>query len=138
MRPSKVDTMLDIATVVAARSTCLRLQVGAVLTDLRMEQLWYGYNGGPKGGPNSCKRGDEGNCGCLHAELNAVIKAPGDVEKMAFLTHAPCEMCATALINAHVSEVHHMHGYRDKSGLVTLASRGVRINGELRDPLDIA
>lgn len=119
--------MMAIAETVAKRSTCARLQVGAVLTDLRMEQLWYGYNGGAKGGVNSCAREDAGNCGCLHAELNAVIKAPGDVEKMAFLTHSPCEMCATALVNAHVSEVYYNREYRERTGLFLLERSGVRI-----------
>lgn len=119
--------MLAIAETVAKRSTCARLQVGAVLTDLRMEQLWYGYNGGAKGGANGCKRKDVGNCGCLHAELNAVIKAPGDIEKMAFLTHAPCEMCATAMVNAHVIELHYLREYRERAGLLVLENAGVRI-----------
>lgn len=127
MRPSKVQTMLDITAVVARRSTCHRLQVGAVLTDLRMEQLWYGYNGGIKGGPNECRRADAGNCGCLHAELNAVIKAPGDIEKMAFLTHSPCEMCATAMVNAHVVELTFQETYRDLDGLAILKQAQVRV-----------
>jgi deoxycytidylate deaminase len=118
--------MLDIATVIARRSTCSRLQVGAVLTDMRMEQLWVGYNGGAKGVPNGCRRADAGNCGCLHAEVNAVIKAPGDIEKMAFLTHSPCEACATALVNAHVIEVHFNEEYRSQEGLFVLVEGGVR------------
>lgn len=142
MRPSKVETMLAIAKVVADRSTCSRLQVGAVLTDLRMEQLWYGYNGGAKGGANGCKRGDVGNCGCLHAELNAVIKAPGDIEKIAFLTHSPCEMCATALVNAHVTTLHYAQEYRDQAGLQVLHDGGVVLSStdgkavfiEINDP----
>lgn len=126
LRPSKVETMLAIADAVALRSTCERLRVGAVLTDMRMEQIWVGYNGGAKGLANGCRRDDPGNCGCLHAELNAVIKAPGDIEKMAFLTHSPCEMCATALVNAHVIEVIYEHEYRDSSGLTVLADAGIR------------
>jgi dCMP deaminase len=117
--------MISIATVVAKRSTCGRLSVGAVLTDSRMEQLWYGYNGGPKGGINACRRIDAGNCGCLHAEMNAVVKAPGDIEKLAFLTHAPCAMCATLLVNAHVVAVWYEEEYRDPEGLLILGDGGV-------------
>jgi len=124
-RPSKVETMLDIAEVVSRRSTCSRLQVGAVLTDARMEQLWVGYNGGAKGGKNTCKRGEPGNCGCLHAEVNAVIKSPGDIEKYAFLTHSPCEACATALVNAHVIALWFRQEYREPLGLLVLADAGV-------------
>lgn len=129
-RPTKVETMMAVARIVARRSTCSRLSVGAVLTDARMEQLWYGYNGGPKGGRNECHRPDEGNCGCLHAEMNAVIKAPGGAEKLAFLTHSPCPMCATMLVNAHVSAVWYDEEYRDTEGLDVLVTSNVLINHE--------
>lgn len=136
MRPSKVETMLEIATVVAKRSTCSRLQVGAVLTDLRMEQMWVGYNGVAKGSQNECYYPDfPGRCGCLHAEINAVIKAPGDIDKMAFLTSSPCPACAVALVNAHVLEVHYIEEYREPiQGKRILAEAGIRQNGEMHSP----
>jgi deoxycytidylate deaminase len=127
--------MLEIAAVVAKRSTCSRLQVGAVLTDLRMEQLWVGYNGGPKGGANECRWDTPGACGCLHAEINAIIKSPGGVEKMAFLTCSPCPACAVALVNAHVLEVHYTEEYREPgAGKLILAEAGIRQNGEMHSP----
>lgn len=129
---------MAVAEVVARRSTCARLSVGAVLTDIRMEQLWYGYNGGAKGGVNECRHGPDspGGCGCLHAEMNAVIKAPGDIAKLAFLTHSPCAMCATMLVNAHVAEVYYGEEYRDIEGLMILADAGIRVQGRPADPRD--
>lgn len=112
MRPSKYETMLRIAALMAERSTCERKQVGCVLTDLSMEEIYVGYNGGPKGGINGCRRSTPGNCGCLHAEVNAVAKAPRG-EKLAFLTMSPCEACATLLVNAGVREVYFREAYRD-------------------------
>lgn len=132
-RPTKIETMMDVARIVARRSTCQRMSVGAVLADRNMEQLWYGYNGGPRGGINQCRRPEEGNCGCLHAETNAIIKAPGNIAKMAFLTHSPCPMCATMLVNAHVFAVYYDTRYRDDEGLAILADAGVKLQGRTGD-----
>ena len=43
-------------------------------TDFR-KVLAVGYNGNATGLANSCDRDEAGNCGCLHSEENAVIKA---------------------------------------------------------------
>jgi dCMP deaminase len=129
-RPTKEEYLLSIADLTARMSTCSRLQVGAVLTDERHEQIWVGYNGGPRGGVNACRRsGDDatGNCGCVHAEANAVVKAPGSIQKVAFLTHSPCGLCAVLLVNAHVGELHYREEYRDPEGLLILGDAGVRL-----------
>ncbi|MBU4301654.1 MAG: cytidine deaminase, partial [Actinobacteria bacterium] len=48
MRPSWDKYFLEIAAVVAGRSTCLRRQVGALIVkDKRI--LTTGYNGAPRG-----------------------------------------------------------------------------------------
>lgn len=126
-RPSKEEYMLGIASLTARMSTCSRLRVGAVLTDMRREQIWVGYNGGPRGGANGCRRSEEGNCGCVHAEANAVVKAPGGVEKTAFLTHSPCGLCAVLMVNANVVEVHYRDEYRDGDGLLIMEESGTRL-----------
>jgi dCMP deaminase len=129
MRPDKHETFLQMAELVAARSTCGRLQVGCVLTDLRGEQVWIGYNGGYAGGPNTCRHpGEVGGCGCLHAELNAIIKADGPTKKVAYVSTSPCAMCAVALINAHVVEVYYSQAYRDTEGVDILREAGVEVH----------
>jgi dCMP deaminase len=45
MRPSKEKYFLEIAKVVATRSTCLRRSVGCVLTNARGHIIATGYNG---------------------------------------------------------------------------------------------
>lgn len=121
MRPTKMEYAMTLAHVTAKMSTCTRTQVGCVLTDERMEQLWVGYNGGPRNGLNECRHPDQpGSCGCVHAEANAVIKAPGGVEKLAFLTMSPCVTCAVMLVNANVQHVHYREAYRDTEGLDVL------------------
>jgi dCMP deaminase len=127
-RPTKIETMLEIAGAVARRSTCARLQVGTVITDRKMEQIAVGYNGGPRGGINRCRRPDEGNCGCVHSEINALLKAnfPGD--RRAFVTDSPCPLCAVALVNGGVVDLVYAREYRDPEGLEILAESGVGIH----------
>jgi dCMP deaminase len=88
-RPSWEDYFLDIAQVVASRSTCFRRKVGAVI--VRDKQIIStGYNGAPKYQPNCqdlgyCYR-DKNNIKSLteidrcraigsHAESNAICLA---------------------------------------------------------------
>jgi len=52
MRPSKDEYFLEMARVVAMRSTCLRRAVGAVLVDVDGHVLTTGYNGRPAGMPH--------------------------------------------------------------------------------------
>lgn len=99
--------MLRFAESVSYASKCNRARVGSVLTDLDFQVISYGYNGVAKNLPNRCLRPEaQGKCGCVHAEVNAVAKAgqPG-VEKIAFITMPPCEMCASVLVNNDVKLV---------------------------------
>lgn len=93
---------MNLCLAIAERSTCSRLKVGCVIAanDYRKILSW-GYNGNATGLPNKCDRDEPGNCGCLHAEDNAVINcdAPRDIKKIVFVTHLPCITCAKRLIN---------------------------------------
>lgn len=113
-RPPMHEVMLSFAELLAQRSTCERLKVGAVVTDAEMLQvLGIGYNGNARGLPNACDTHEPGQCGCVHAEMNALLKASGIVTgKLLFTSHSPCLMCAKAIINAGVSTVYYRHRYR--------------------------
>ena len=127
---------MRFAEELAQRSTCARAHVGAVVTDASMLQvLGIGYNGNARGFRNGCDRPLEvGNCGCIHAELNALLKAPGMVlGKRLFTTVAPCAACAKSIINANVSEVFVRDAYRSEAGLVLLQQAGVRVYRIERD-----
>lgn len=119
--------MLEIAHVVAKRSHCARANVGAVVTDAECLQiLGFGYNGQPRGLPNQCLSPDAGLCGCVHAELNALLKAPGALSgKLLFSTHAPCINCARAIANAGIARVHYVTPYRTTAGLDVLEAAGI-------------
>jgi dCMP deaminase len=121
------EVYMRMAEELAKRSTCSRLQVGTVVTDARLENvLAIGYNGNARGLPNRCDSSVPGQCGCIHSEVNALIKAPGAVkDKVVFVTNSPCVMCAKLIINSGVTHVFYRHAYRDPSGAELLASAGV-------------
>lgn len=118
--------MMKVAKLTAQRSKCRRAKFGCVLSTPDFSSFWTGYNGGPKGGINTCRREEPGNCGCTHGEMNAVAKAErGD--KIAFLyPFWACERCAVMLVNAGVTEVWYGPDvYRDINGLLVFEEVGI-------------
>lgn len=100
-RPSFPEIYMTLARALAARSTCVVERVGTVITSVDFRKvLAIGYTGNATGLANRCDR--EGpDCGCLHAEENAVIHcdAARDEPKIVFSTRLPCRACAKRLIN---------------------------------------
>ncbi|MGD2134635.1 MAG: deaminase [Gemmatimonadales bacterium] len=121
------EVYMRMAEELAKRSTCARLQVGTVITDAVLENVVaIGYNGNAKGLPNKCDSAVPGNCGCIHSEVNALVKAPGGMrDKVVFVTDSPCVMCAKLMINSGVTHVFYRRAYRDPSGVELLESVGV-------------
>jgi dCMP deaminase len=126
-RPPLFEVYMRMAEELAKRSTCSRLQVGTVLTDASVEQvLAIGYNGNVRGFPNRCDSDEVGRCGCIHSEMNALVKSPGEVpDKVAFVSASPCIMCAKLMVQAKVSHLFYRTAYRDPAGLEVLERAGV-------------
>lgn len=141
-RPSWDEYFMEIARLVARRSTCLRRHVGAVLVkDKRIVST--GYNGAPKGLPHCSETGclreklkvPEGErhelCRGLHAEQNCIIQAAvfGVSTKGATLycTHFPCSICAKMIINAEIAEVIYEHEYDDEISKKLLEQAEVKV-----------
>lgn len=122
MRPSLAQVYMKFAVNLSGRSTCLRSKVGSVITTRDFEQvLAIGYNGNAKGLPNKCDRDEPGNCGCIHAEVNALVKCGRQhPDKIMFTTLSPCEMCAKLIVNAGFSKVFYAEEYRRPDGLIIL------------------
>lgn len=121
------EVYMRMAEDLAKRSTCTRLQVGTVVTDALLENvLGIGYNGNAKGLPNRCDSMVPGQCGCIHSEVNALIKAPGSVrDKVVFVTNSPCVMCSKLIINSGVTHLFYRSAYRDPTGLEILEEAGI-------------
>lgn len=119
----------------AELSHCSRGKVGVVITPTDLSNIVaIGYNGNHRGGKNGCDRPDEkGNCGCLHAEDNALIKAPyGNVPLVLFTTTAPCVTCAKRILNSDVVQVVYSEDYHS-DGIKLLTTHGITA---IRIPLE--
>lgn len=125
MRPSKDKYYLNIAKAVAARSTCLRRQYGAVVVK-NDRIVATGYNGSPRGAENCCDRGtcrreDMGVahgeryelCSSVHAEQNALLQCDAanaegatlylyGMENEKTINAEPCMMCSRVIKNAGI------------------------------------
>jgi len=119
---------MEIAGLVAKRSTCKRRQVGAILVkDKRI--LATGYNGAPPGLPHctdiGCLREQEqipsGErhelCRGLHAEQNAIIQAAyhgvSIKNSVLYCTNLPCSICLKMIISAGITKIIYEKGYPD-------------------------
>lgn len=142
MRPSKDEYFMEIAQVVAKRSTCLRLHVGAVVVK-DGQILSTGYNGAPHGLEHctdvGCIREKQNIahgthheiCRAVHAEQNSIVQAAlhgvsvrgGTV----YCTHQPCILCTKMIINAKIERVVYLNGYPDQSSIEFLRQAGIEI-----------
>jgi dCMP deaminase len=143
-RPAWDDYFMEIAHVVAKRSTCLSRQVGCVLVrDRRI--LATGYNGPPKGlahceDHGGCLRASLGIprgqrqevCRALHAEQNAIIQAAvhgvslqGQV--ICYCLTQPCVTCAKMLSNCSVTRIVFRDPYPDELAQEMLQEAGVQL-----------
>ncbi len=119
-RPGWDEYFMNLATVVASRSNCVKRMVGAiVVADRRV--ISTGYNGTPRGVRNwnegGCPRCNGGaetgtrldECLCSHGEENAITQAAyhGVSVRGAsiYTTFSPCLICTKMIINAGVTEV---------------------------------
>lgn len=120
--------LISWAMAAAARSTCGRMEVGAVLK-LASGHISYGYNGRAHGEEHCEDDGPHapGQCGCVHAELNALLKGGDTRGSSMYISHSPCAQCARAIVNAGVSEVYYVEEYRSLDALVILERAGIRI-----------
>jgi dCMP deaminase len=128
IRPSWETYFMDIARLVASRSTCMRRSVGAVIVkDKRI--LSTGYNGAPSGLVASGQRHEL--CRGIHAEQNAIIQAAyhGFSIKNArlYCTNLPCAICTKMIINAGICRIYYQEGYADELSLTMLGEAGVEV-----------
>lgn len=120
MRPSRHQVFMEVAQVFAKRSTCFRLNVGAVLTQ-NNRIVSAGYNGVPAG-QEHCRGNDcEGRFGCsltIHAEANAITHCPESADPdTLYTTHSPCFGCARMLVENGIFRIFFAQAYRDTSSI---------------------
>jgi dCMP deaminase len=128
-RISKHEMFMQMAEITASRSTCQRRHVGALVTDAEgYSVLALGYNGNAKGLDNNCDRETPGDCGCIHAEVNTLIKSPfyqGDL--IMYTTTYPCIDCAKLILNSRVRTIYYREDYREDTGIKLLLAQGLKV-----------
>jgi dCMP deaminase len=80
-RPTRIQTFMDIAHVWSKRSTCHRLNVGAIVV-VDGVAVSHGYNGVPAGAPHCSGNDCPGKMYCqetIHAETNAISRIPATI-----------------------------------------------------------
>lgn len=102
-RRSWDDFFLDMAALIATRSKDPSTQVGAVIVDGNKRIVSMGYNGFARGVDDSGERLNNRDVKyplTLHAELNAILFAHGDLEQCTIYVwpSPPCTRCAAAII----------------------------------------
>lgn len=122
-RISYDEWVMQIAQVVAQRSTCIRRAVGCILTNKRGHILATGYNGRHAGAPH-CNEGhpcrganapsgtDLDLCEAIHAEQNALLQCH-DVYAIhaAYTTTFPCATCLKLLLNTSCTTIYYHELY---------------------------
>lgn len=141
-RPSWDEYFMQMAELVATRSTCLRRQVGAVIVRDK-HIIATGYNGAPRGLKHCAEVGclrerlgvPSGErtelCRAIHAEQNAIIQAATlgqSIEGASiYVTHQPCSLCAKMIINAGIDKIVVKEGYPDQLAVELLEEAGKRV-----------
>jgi len=141
-RPSWDSYFMQMAQVVAERSTCLRRQVGAVIVKDK-QILSTGYNGSPSGLKHcdeiGCLRQSLGVpsgerheiCRAVHAEQNALVQAAKHGVAITgadlYTTHQPCVLCTKLLINAGIKRVIFTYSYPDQLAVSMAKEAGLNL-----------
>ena len=122
VRPAWDEYFLRFAAQAAARSDCIRAQVGAVIVNPRRKVKGTGYNNSPVGVESCLARGycyriardiESGTryetCRSIHAEQNAIIQAGEDncvSSTMYIYGHTQvCVLCKRFILNAGIVQV---------------------------------
>ena len=115
------------AAMLASRSTCTRLHVGAVVVkDGRI--IASGYNGSVTGTPHCTEVGDllvDGHCiRAVHAEQNALMQLAkmGIAAEGAeiYVTDFPCVHCTKFLLQAGIKKINYLRNYNNDEFAMSL------------------
>ncbi|OOF90755.1 hypothetical protein ASPCADRAFT_211704 [Aspergillus carbonarius ITEM 5010] len=142
LRPNWDQYFMELASLAAQRSNCMKRRVGCVLVrDRRV--ISTGYNGTPRhlencnqGGCPRCNRGEGGGLGlstclCLHAEENALLEAGRERIREGAILYCdtcPCLTCTVKIAQVGISEVVYSQGYNmDNDSAAILNAAGVKL-----------
>ncbi|WP_062050011.1 ComE operon protein 2 [Bacillus sp. JCM 19034] len=122
--------------LLALRSTCTRLMVGATI--VREKRIIAGgYNGSVSGGAHCIDEGcyvvDNHCIRTIHAEVNALLQCAkfgvGTEGAELYVTHFPCVHCSKAIIQAGIKRIFYANDYKNHPYAKELfQAAGVEVN----------
>lgn len=132
-RISRAVMFMMVARAASMRSTCMRLNVGAVITH-ENRPVSLGWNGAQPGAAhcagNDCPGVVPGRCGTRHAERNALDHLPPSFTEDTvkyhhaldlYCTDSPCIHCVDWIVASQlIGRVFFERAYRDPSPLKRL------------------
>ena len=114
------DYFMAQSQLLALRSTCTRLKVGAtIVKDNRI--IAGGYNGSVAGEAHCIDVGcyiENGHCiRTIHAEMNALLQCSkmgvSTAGSTVYVTHFPCIHCTKSLIQAGIKKICYAEDYKN-------------------------
>jgi dCMP deaminase len=142
LRPSWDQYFMQLASLAAQRSNCMKRRVGCVLVREK-RVISTGYNGTPRGlkncGEGGCPRCNEGQgsgvglgtCLCIHAEENALLEAGRERIREGAILYCdtcPCLTCSIKITQVGISEVVYSQSYSmDGETAAVFKEAGVRL-----------
>jgi dCMP deaminase len=140
LRPSWDQYFMQLASLAAQRSNCMKRRVGCVLVREK-RVISTGYNGTPRGlkncGEGGCPRCNDGQssgvglgtCLCIHAEENALLEAGRERIREGAILYCdtcPCLTCSIKIAQVGISEVVYSQSYSmDKDTAAVFKEAGV-------------
>ena len=133
-RASWDEYFMNIATVVASRSTCPRKFVGSVIVREKTI-LSTGYNGSIRGMPHCTEVGhmmENDHCvATIHAESNAILQAAKNGVMIdggtLYVTASPCWNCFKQIANSGLRRIVYGEFYRDDRIFQVAQSLGIEL-----------
>lgn len=133
-RPAINETYMEIAHIMAKRSTCPRRSVGALLVK-ENRIISSGYNGAASKQQQCNEVGclmEHGHCiRAIHAEHNVILFAARyGIETnntTLYCTTIPCAYCAKAIIQAGITKVIYEDGDYSNSGADILKASNIEL-----------
>jgi dCMP deaminase len=135
MRISWEKYFMNLARVISTRSTCSKLQVGAVIVRDKTI-LSTGYNGAISGLPHCNTHGHKLSKNSsysrdVHAEQNAIAQAARNGTSInkaeMFVTVSPCWNCFKIIANSGIKKIYFLKAHEDREPFLVASSTGIKL-----------
>ena len=135
LRPDIDSYYLKLALDISKRSTCIRREVGCVLTDVSGYCISTGYNAVPAGLPHCTDKPCSGAfaksgesleaCCAIHAEDTAITKCKdSQAIHSVYVTASPCIYCTRKLLNTSAKRIVFLETYPHSDSQILWESQG--------------